>query len=133
RSAARGGTVAEVERAAVAAVARSDMYFMVTTLEYLRRGGRIGPGAAALGTALAVKPVLRMVDGVITPIEKVRTTQRALTRPAVRHLGAARLAAELADGLLQRVLLARSCAVSEVGAVIGAHTGPGVLGVSIQR
>jgi len=148
RSAARGGTMADVERAAVAAVARSDMYFMVTTLEYLRRGGRIGAGAAALGTALAVKPVLRMVDGVITPIEKVRTTQRALTRLvelavsaagddevefAVHHLGAAGLAAEVADRLLQRVPLARWCAVSEVGAAIGAHTGPGVLGVAIQR
>ena len=148
RSAAAGAGVDEVEQAAVTAAADSDMYFMVRTLEYLRRGGRVGPGAAALGTALAVKPVLRMVDGLITPIEKVRTTQRALSRIvelaeaaagtaevelAVHHLGAAELAGQLAERLVQHIPRAQWCAVSEVGAVIGAHTGPGVLGVAIQR
>lgn len=147
RAAAEGACAADVERAARAAMASSEMFFMVRTLDYLRRGGRIGAGAAAVGTALAVKPVLRMTDGVIAPIEKVRTTQRALGRLvelageasgtgqvelAVHHLGAPELADQLAEGLLRRVPRAQWCTVSEVGAVIGAHTGPGVLGVAIQ-
>lgn len=147
RAASRGLCAADVERAARAAVSESEMFFMVPTLEYLRRGGRIGAPAAALGTALAVKPVLRMTDGVIAPIEKVRTTQRALARLvelageasgagavelAVHHLGAPELAGQLAEGLLRQVPWAQWCPVIEVGAVIGAHTGPGVLGVAIQ-
>ena len=59
---------------------RSETLFVVETLEHLRRGGRIGHAAALLGTALAVKPVLRMVDGEIRPLEKVRTMQRAMNR-----------------------------------------------------
>lgn len=148
QAAAGGADAAGVERAGAGAVADSEMFFMVQTLEYLRRGGRIGTAAAALGTALAVKPVLRMVDGMITPMEKVRTTQRALSRLvelagdaaadgdvelAVHHLGAPQRAAELATRLGDRIPQARWCAVSEVGAVIGAHTGPGVLGVVVQR
>lgn len=147
RAASRGACAVEVERAARAAAAGSEVFFMVNTLEYLRRGGRIGTGAAALGTALAVKPVLGVNDGVIAPIEKVRTTQRALARLvelavaasgtdevelAVHHLGAPELAEQLTERLLWQVPRAQWCAVSEIGAVIGAHTGPGVLGVAIQ-
>ena len=75
-----GASGAAVEDAAVAAAARTRTFFMVETLEYLRRGGRIGSAAAFLGTALAVKPVLHVKDGHIVPLEKVRTTNRALAR-----------------------------------------------------
>jgi DegV family protein with EDD domain len=121
---------------------------MLETLEYLRRGGRIGAGAALLGTALAVKPLLYVDGGRIQPLEKVRTTGRAMSRLvevaveaagdvpvqlAVHHLAAPDRAAELANRLDESLPLSSGCVVSEVGAVIGAHTGPGMLGVVVCR
>jgi DegV family protein with EDD domain len=144
-----GAAGAVVEGAAVEAAARTTTYFVVETLEYLRRGGRIGSAAAFLGTALAVKPLLHVEDGRIVPLEKVRTTQRAVLRLvelaeqaasatgatavelAVHHLGAHERAAELATLLDEHVSPASGCVVSELGAAIGAHTGPGVLGVVV--
>jgi DegV family protein with EDD domain len=141
-----GGSVDEVELAAVRAAARTKAFFALETLEYLRRGGRIGAGAAFLGTALLVKPVLHVDGGRIVPLEKVRTTGRAVTRLvdlvvkaagdeyvriAVHHLAAPGRAAELATRLDESVPRSSGCVVSEVGAVIGAHTGPGMLGVVI--
>ena len=149
-SAAIGGESGEaVEDAAVDAAARTTAFFMVETLEYLRRGGRIGSAAAFLGTALAVKPVLHVEDGRIVPLEKVRTTNRAVLRLvdlaeqaaaatnatavelAVHHLGSYERAAELATRLDERISSASGCVVSELGAAIGAHTGPGMLGVVV--
>lgn len=145
-AAAAGSAVAEVERVAVRAAAGTRAFFALETLEYLRRGGRIGAGAALLGTALAVKPVLHVENGRIVPLEKVRTTGRAVARLvelavvaagdepvrlAVHHLAAPGRASELATRLDERVPGSAGCLVSEVGAVIGAHTGPGMLGVVI--
>lgn len=147
-AAAAGATSADVEAAAVATAAASHTVFVVQTLEYLRRGGRIGPATALLGTALAMKPLLHIDDGRIRPLEKVRTMSKALTRLvelaaaragdepvelAVQHLGSPEKAARLADQLAQRIPKARACVVSELGAVIGAHTGPGVFGIVVQR
>lgn len=144
--AADGGNGAEVEAAAVDAAARTKSFMFVETLDYLRRGGRIGAAAALLGTALAVKPILHVHDGQIVPLEKVRTTSRALARLvdlaaeaagdrpvrlAVHHLAVPDRAAELATRLDERIVQSSGCVVSELGAVIGAHTGPGVLGVVI--
>lgn len=145
-AAAGGASVAEVEDVAVRAAAGTRTFFMLETLEYLRRGGRIGAGAALLGTALAVKPLLYVDNGRIVPLEKVRTTGRAMARLvdvavdaagtapvqlAVHHLAAPDRAAELANRLDERLPLSPGCVVSEVGAVIGAHTGPGMLGVVV--
>jgi DegV family protein with EDD domain len=148
-TAVAGGSGAVVEDAAVAAAARTTTFFVVETLEYLRRGGRIGSAAAFLGTALAVKPLLHVEDGRIVPLEKVRTTHRAVLRLvdlaeqaasatgaaavelAVHHLGAHERAAELATRLDERINTASGCVVSELGAAIGAHTGPGMLGVVV--
>ncbi|WP_370947835.1 DegV family protein [Amycolatopsis sp. cg5] len=147
-AAADGASPAEVEAAAVAAAKCSETLFVVETLEHLRRGGRIGPAAALLGTALAVKPVLHMSEGRILPLEKVRTMNRAIARLvelavnaagsddvelAVHHLASPERAVELANRLEERIPSSGGCVVSELGAVIGAHTGPGVLGVVIQR
>lgn len=145
--ATRGATGAEVEAAAVSAAARSRTLFVVETLEHLRRGGRIGAATAVLGTALAMKPLLHIEDGKIKPLEKVRTLSRAMTRladlaveaagdqqveVAVQHLGAHERAARLAEQLEERIPGATGCVVAELGAVIGAHTGPGVVGVVVQ-
>jgi DegV family protein with EDD domain len=137
---------ADVEAAAADVATRCRLFFSVDTLDRLRRGGRIGAAAALLGTALAVKPLLHVVQGRIVPLEKVRTTARAAQRLvdlaaraagdgpvdlAVHHLGAAARADEVAARLRERVPAAARLLVSELGAVIGAHVGLGVLGVVV--
>jgi fatty acid kinase fatty acid binding subunit len=147
--AAADGTGESVETAAVTAAERTTAFFMVETLDYLRRGGRIGSAAALLGTALAVKPVLHVKDGHIVLLEKVRTTHRAVGRlvdlaeqasaasgadnveVAVHHLAAHDRAVELATRLDERISPSSGCLVSELGAAIGAHTGPGMLAVVV--
>lgn len=145
RAAAEGAdahTVAEVARDTAAA---TRTFFVVDTLEHLRRGGRIGSAAALLGTALAVKPVLHVREGRVVPLEKVRTTARAVNRLvqhavetadgpveiAVHHLAAAERAERLAAELRQQVPGLVELYVSELGAAIGAHVGPGAVGVVI--
>ena len=144
--AAGGGSAEEIEAAAKGK--DTDTFFYVDTLEHLRRGGRIGAAAALFGTALAVKPLLHVLDGEIAPLEKVRTASKALARIeqlavdraadgavdiAVHHLAAQDKADALADRLRQRVPGLQSLYVSEVGAVVGAHVGPGLLGVVVAR
>lgn len=141
-----GGPAADVEAAAADVAARCRVFFSLDSLDRLRRGGRIGAAAALLGTALAVKPLLHVVQGRIVPLEKVRTTAKAAQRLvelavraagdgpvdlAVHHLGAPHRAEELAARLRERVPAVARLLVSEVGAVIGAHVGLGVLGVVV--
>jgi DegV family protein with EDD domain len=145
-AAAAGADGAGVEAAAADVAARCRLFFSVDTLDRLRRGGRIGTAAALVGTALAVKPLLHVVQGRIVPLEKVRTTARATQRLvelavrtagdgpvdlAVHHLGAPDRAEDVAERLRERVPNIRRLLVSEVGAVIGAHVGPGLLGVVV--
>jgi DegV family protein with EDD domain len=120
--------------------------FYVDTLEYLRRGGRVGAAAALVGSALAVKPLLQVRDGLIVPLEKVRTSSKALSRleeiavtaagdavcdVAVAHLANPEKADALAARLKERVPQVRELVVTQVGAVIGAHVGPGMLAVVV--
>jgi len=145
---ARGTDLAAARDAALAAVARTTTLFYVDTLEHLRRGGRIGAASALLGTALSVKPILRMVDGEIVVRDKVRTATRALGRLvdlaaeaagesevdiAVHHLAAPARAAELTEALTQRLGgRIRSCYQTEIGAAVGAHVGPGLASVVVH-
>lgn len=146
--AAGGADVDAVEARAQEVAGSTDMLFYVDTLEHLRRGGRIGAAAALVGTALAVKPLLHVVDGAIAPLEKVRTASKALARLeelaveragsgpvdlAVHHLAAEAKASALADRLRARLPGLGDLHLSEVGAVVGAHVGPGLLGVVISR
>ncbi|MFG2646948.1 DegV family protein [Streptomyces sp. NPDC048436] len=142
-----GGTVDEAVTAAEKRAANTSAYFYVDTLDYLRRGGRIGAAQALLGSALAVKPLLQLDGGRIEMLEKVRTASKAIARLeeiaaeragtsrvdiAVHHLAAPERASALADRLRDRVPGLAELHVSEVGAVIGAHTGPGLLGVVVS-
>jgi fatty acid kinase fatty acid binding subunit len=141
------------EKAAGAALARADgttALFYVDTLEYLRRGGRIGAGAALLGSALAIKPLLQIVGGRVDTVEKVRTSARALSRleelavaaagdrrvdVAVAHLASRDRAETLASRLRSRLaaqLGDHEVWVGQVGAVIGAHVGPGMVAVVVS-
>ncbi|GAB3314004.1 DegV family protein [Geodermatophilus aquaeductus] len=147
RCAAEGGDAAQVAAVAQRTAARTRTFFVVDTLEHLRRGGRIGSAASLLGTALAVKPVLHVADGQVVPLERVRTSARALARLvqraveaaggpgasfAVHHLAAPERAAKLAAELQRAVPDARELYVSELGAAIGAHVGPGAVGVVVS-
>ncbi|MEU8195544.1 DegV family protein [Microbispora amethystogenes] len=146
RAAGAGAPAAEVAAMASRTAAASDTVFYVDTLEYLRRGGRIGRVANLLGSALSIKPLLRLAEGEITVLEKVRTASRALARledlvveeagerpvdVAVQHLMAAERAEALMKGLTARLPRLVRMWVVEIGPVLGAHTGPGVLGVTI--
>ncbi|MEZ0065680.1 DegV family protein with EDD domain [Streptacidiphilus sp. MAP12-20] len=142
-----GGTADQAVAAANARAKGTAGLFYVDTLEYLRRGGRIGAARAMLGSALAVKPLLHLADGRIQPLEKVRTAGKAIARLeelalahagaaevdlAVHHLAAAERAEALAERLRERVPNLGELTVSEVGAVIGAHVGPGLLAVVVS-
>ncbi|WP_093800892.1 DegV family protein [Streptomyces sp. Wb2n-11] len=142
-----GGTVDEAVAAAEKRAAGTSAYFYVDTLDYLRRGGRIGAAQALLGSALAVKPLLELDGGRIEMLEKVRTASKAIARleeivaeraqarrvdVAVHHLAAPERAERLAGRLRDRLPGLAELHVSEVGAVIGAHTGPGLLGVVVS-
>ncbi len=148
RAAAAGAPVAEVREAVMQAISRTSIYFYVDTLEFLRRGGRIGAAEALLGTALAVKPILHVVDGRVVLKEKVRTASRALARLeelalgaagdgevdiAVHHLDCPDRAHALAERLRERLPALRNLYTSEVGAAVGAHVGPGVIAAVVYR
>jgi DegV family protein with EDD domain len=127
--------------------AGTSMLFYVDTLEFLRRGGRIGAASAFLGSVLAVKPLLEVTDGHIQPVEKIRTAARALARLedlavaragsgpvrlGVHHLAAADRAEKVRDSLAARLPDASPVLVRQLGAVIGAHVGPGVVAVAVS-
>jgi len=147
--AGRGGDLDAVHAAATDHAARVSILFYVDTLEFLRRGGRIGAAEALLGTALSVKPILHVVDGAIVVRDKVRTASRALARLvdlaveaagdgdvdiAVHHLESPDRAAALADAVKARLGdRLRDCYVTEIGAVVAAHVGPGMAGLVIHR
>jgi DegV family protein with EDD domain len=148
RSGADFEAVAELVRRRAAA---SQTYFYVDSLEYLRRGGRIGTAAAMLGSALSVKPLLTVADGEIRAYERVRTESKAVARltelglaalaraagrsdqvdVAVHHLDNEDGAARLADELARRVP-AGEVIIAEVSAVLGVHVGPGTLGIVVS-
>ncbi len=148
RCATDGGSAAAVQGAATATVDRTRTMFYVDTLEHLRRGGRIGSAQALFATSLKVKPLLQMIEGQIVPLEKVRTSTRAVARLidltaaaagdgevdlAVHHLAAAEKAEALLASLRSAIPRVRDARVAELGAVIGAHLGPGVLGTVLVR
>jgi len=148
RAAAAGEDAESVAWRAVDCIDNSSALFYVDSLEWLHRGGRIGTAAAMLGTALAVKPLMHLVNGRILPLEKVRTSSKAIARLvqiainaagqrqvdiAVQHLASPDRAAEVSRQLRQSIPHLREFHESEVGAVVGAHVGPGLLGIVVRR
>ena len=144
--AARQGRDGEQVAAVIEDRARtSSVYFYVDTLEYLRRGGRVSAARAAVGQALQVKPLLTVDDGHVVRLEQVRTAGRALSRleelavaaagagdaeVAVQHLEARERADDLAKRLRAR-LPGVTVVECEVGGVVGAHVGPGMVSVVV--
>jgi DegV family protein with EDD domain len=143
RVAREGGNIDQVKAAVDSTIRRLHIYFMVDTLEYLRRGGRIGRGRAFLGAVLRVKPLLSLRDGEVHPEERVRTKTHAMERlfqivtsyPNIEEM-AIGYSTNPQDAYdfqqrLQAVLPQVSILVTRVGPVIGAHAGPGVLGLGV--
>jgi DegV family protein with EDD domain len=131
--------------AEAAQVCRRDLkvWFAVDTLEFLRRGGRVGGAQAWLGSTLKIKPILS-IESEVLPIERVRTSGRAFERLVeylqarrddgcdaffVQHIDGGERAARLVERG-REIYGADPEFVSEMGPVIGAHVGPGILGVS---
>jgi len=133
-----GGVLARAEQARQ----ELKMWFAIDTLEYLRRGGRIGGARAWIGSALKIKPILTLEEE-ITPVERVRTRARSIERLrdyarqhhesgfdgwVVQHIQDDETAAALVDDG-REIFGCEPVFVSEIGAVLGAHVGPGLLGI----
>ena len=141
--AARDGLgAAEIVDRLTEARSQLKMWFAVDTLEFLRRGGRIGAASAWIGSTLKVKPILT-VENEMTPVERVRTSRRAFERMVdysrqrrdsgadawcVQHINAPDQAAELVERC-RELFGHEPTIVSQIGPVLAVHTGPGLLGV----
>jgi DegV family protein with EDD domain len=145
-AAAQGATAAQAAEAAETLSREVKIWFAVDTLEFLRRGGRIGAAAALLGTTLKIKPILTFEEEV-TPVERVRTSGRAFERMVdylrmryedghdawyIQHVQAHGQAERLVERG-REIFGTDPDFVSEIGPVIGTHVGPGLLGVSAVR
>ena len=138
-----GAGVEQVAERARQAMEAQEIWFAVDTLEFFQRGGRIGRAQTWIGSALRVKPILSFSDGTLMPIERVRTSKRALERMleylrareadgatawVVQHIQSPEVAAKLVEGG-REIFGHDPLFVSEVGPVLGTHAGPGMLGV----
>jgi DegV family protein with EDD domain len=145
RAAAAGGDLAAVAEAARAVAAKAHVYFVVDTLEYLHRGGRIGTASKLFGSALNLKPVLEIKDGIVQPMARIRSRRKALDKVyglledelggsdrahmAVLHVAASEEAAQVRQHLLSQ-FHPLEMIETECGPVIGTHAGPGTVGVA---
>lgn len=138
----------QVAAVASASAESSHVWFLVDSLEHLRRGGRLGTAAAALGTVLGLRPILAVQDGRLAVCEKVRTRRaardrleqlaladlgaRGPARVAVHHVGPPDAAEELAARLAAAAdVPTADVLVADAGAVLAAHVGPGLLAVVV--
>jgi DegV family protein with EDD domain len=142
KAAADGKSAREVAEHVRRARAELKLWFVIDTLEFLKRGGRIGAASAWIGSTLKVKPILT-VENEMTPVERVRTSGRALERMvdyarqrkdsgadawSAQHINAP----DACQHLIERCSEVYGCPptiVSEIGPVLSAHTGPGLLGM----
>jgi len=145
RAAQAGEPLAECEKNAKHACKNTGVFFVVETLEFLRRGGRIGGAQALLGTALNIKPILELRDGRIESVEKIRTKQKAIQRMieltaeriggrtpvrlAVTHANSEADAAALLAAATKHFNPVETL-VSELSPVIGTHAGPGTVALN---
>lgn len=143
RMAKAGASAEDIVQHLEAIVARQKVLFLVDTLEYLQRNGRIGRAQAFVGGLLNIKPLLTIDDGVVAPLERARGRAKARARllelvtqgaqgqrvkVAVMHADALEEAESLASELRSR-LDVEELVVGQLGATIGTHAGPGTLGV----
>jgi DegV family protein with EDD domain len=147
RAIEQGATMQECVKLAHEATHHTGIFFAVDTLEFLHRGGRIGTGSRFLGTALNIKPILEVRDGLVEAVERVRTRRKSLSRIielveehaggqtplhlATLHANAAEDARIVLEEAKQKLGPVESI-FSEVSPVIGAHAGPGTVGLAFM-
>lgn len=144
-AAAAGATLEEVVSVARRAMDRVSVAIVVDTLEYLRRGGRIGRASSFLGSVLSIKPVISVSDGEVVPVERVRTRKKAVERifeiatadgrakaVFVASSGDPAETAEFAERL-RAVLPHTEIRTAMLGPTVGVYTGENALGVAILR
>lgn len=142
RAAAAGESVEHVHTIATDAISRVRLFAVLQTLDYVYKGGRIGKAAQLAGSALAIKPVLSIVDGIVVPIERVRTWKRAIGRAidlTAEHPEATDIivlhSENLADAERTADALRTSCpnasiSIDYAGSTIGTYAGPGAIGIA---
>lgn len=143
RAAKAGASLEEVVSVARGMVPRIDVVVLLETLEYLRRGGRIGRATSFLGGVLNLKPILAVRDGEVQPVARVRTRKKAIDKMlelAMAHEGISEVAVmhgttpDEAEALAHRVserLPGVPVHTGRIGPVIGVHGGPGLLGIIV--
>ncbi len=145
KAAAEGKSLAEVKKVAEDKIPKVGVLFVVDTLDYLHRGGRIGGATRFIGNALGIKPVLHVKDGKVDGLERVRTKKKAIEfmvnhiagkigdkpniRLAMLHADAEAEAKELLNVAAKRLNAVESI-LAEVSPVVGVHTGPGTVGLA---
>ena len=142
-AARRNSSLEEAYQAAMVAKENLGLLFLVDTLEYMEKNGRIGRAASLLGSLLQIKPVLTFTDGTVDVVEKVRGGRRARRRTleifqervgddvvdvAVVHAGAQEQGQELLDEV-QELVKCDKVYFGDIGPTMGAHSGPGTLGL----
>jgi DegV family protein with EDD domain len=142
RAARAGHTLEEVRTLVEGTIPRVHVIGALGTLEYAQRGGRLGKGAALIGTLLNVKPLISIVNGEVVPVENARSQKRALERLveivlgsgpiqeiSVIHAAGEELAQKVKQ-LLAKTLPADSIVMTETGPVLGTHVGPNTVGIA---
>ena len=142
RAAREGHSMEEIKQLVQEAIPRVHVIGALNTLEYAQRGGRLGKGAALIGTLLNVKPLISIVGGEVVPVENTRSQKRALERLveivlgsgpiqeiAVIHAAGEELAQKV-KRLLTATLTADQIVMTETGPVLGTHVGPNAVGIA---
>ena len=143
RMAQRGHQVFRISRVLEDLIPRIEILFVVDTLDYLVKGGRVGRARALVGKLLGIKPILGVVDGEVAPVDRARGGRRAQlriveilqgrlepSRPVVAAVAHARAPAwgDRLSSLLQQAFELREEIVTDIGPVVGTHAGPGCVG-----
>jgi DegV family protein with EDD domain len=143
REARAGLALEEIKAHVLDELGRTRIFAVLDTLEYVRRGGRIGGAGALLGNMLSIKPIVSLKDGAVVPVERPRTRGKAYARIAelvadMAPVEAVSIAESSAEAGLQLAEALKATYAGEVlryklGAALGTHTGPGTVAVSVVR
>ncbi len=141
RAAEAGGDLDAVEAAARDAIDRANCFAVLQTLDYVYKGGRIGRASHMVGSALGIKPILNFIDGLLTPVERVRTWKKALARAIDLAVESGQLTdiavlhadnqadADATAAKLQQQFPDANIVIDWVGSTIGTYAGPGAIGI----